>query len=119
MAVTRAIGVAATVLASAFGTAAGAAVAADPAVNFAGSSSVFAGDCRGQDASLAGSGNTATIRGACRAFQVAGNDNRVLVDMMAGGTIKVFGNNNKVSWTANGEVEVTAVGPGNTVTRAR
>ena len=101
------------------GTAAGAAQAADPAVNFAGSGSNFVGECHGQDASLAGSGNTVTIRGACRAFQIAGDTNRVLVDMAAGGTIKVFGNNNQVSWTSSGDVEVTTVGPGNTVTRAR
>ncbi|MGE5270716.1 MAG: DUF3060 domain-containing protein [Thiohalocapsa sp.] len=98
---------------------AGGAASADPAVNFAGSNSTFAGDCHGQDASLAGSNNTATIRGACRAFQIAGDDNRVLIDMAAGGTIKVYGNNNRVSWTANGNVEITTVGPGNTVTRAR
>ena len=60
-----------------------------------------------------------TIRGACRAFQIAGDGNRVLVDMAANGTLKVFGNNNQVSWTSSGEVQVTTVGPGNTVTRAR
>ena len=95
------------------------ALAADPAINFAGSNSIFAGDCHGQDASLAGSGNTATIRGGCRAFQIAGDGNRVVVDMRAGGTIKVYGNNNQVSWTGNGEVAVTTVGPGNVVTRTR
>jgi Protein of unknown function (DUF3060) len=109
----------ATVVAGTVGLSLGAAQARDPAVNFAGSNSTFAGDCHGLDASLAGSGNTATIRGACRAFQIAGDGNRVLVDMAAGGTIKVFGNNNRVSWSGNGEVEVTAVGPGNVVTRAR
>lgn len=108
--------VAAAVFAGAVGAGA---FAADPVVNFAGSSSNFAGDCHGQDASLAGSGNTVTIRGACRAFQIAGDGNRVLVDMAPGGTIKVYGNNNQVSWTSTGEVEVTTVGPGNTVTRAR
>lgn len=109
---------AATLAAGTLGLSPGAAHAADPTVNFAGSNSTFAGDCRGQDASLAGSGNTATIRGACRSFQTAGNSNRVLVDMAPGGTIKVFGNNNRVSWSGNGNVEVTAVGPGNVVTRA-
>ena len=97
----------------------GVARAADPAVNFAGSGANFAGDCHGQDASLAGSNNTVTIRGACRAFQIAGDGNRVLVDMAPGGTIKVYGNNNQVSWSSSGEVQVTTVGPGNTVTRAR
>jgi hypothetical protein len=91
----------------------------DPAVNFAGSGSTFAGDCGGQDASLAGSNNTATIRGACRAFQIAGDGNRVLIDVAPNGTIKVYGNNNQVSWTSSGEAQVTTVGPGNTVTRAR
>jgi hypothetical protein len=113
------VAITAAVLAGAVGAAGSAAWAADPAVNFAGSGSNFAGDCRGQDASLAGSDNTVTIRGACRAFQIAGDGNRVLVDMAANGTIKVYGNNNLVSWTSNGEVEVTTVGPGNTVTRAR
>ncbi len=60
-----------------------------------------------------------TIHGACRAFQIAGDGNRALVDMAPGGTIKVFGNNNRVSWTSSGEVEVTTVGPGNVVTRTR
>ncbi len=95
-----------------------AARAADPAVNFAGSNTRFVGDCHGRDASLAGSGNTVTIRGACRAFQIAGDNNRVLVDMGANGTIKVYGNNNQVSWTSSGEIAVTTVGPGNAVTRA-
>jgi hypothetical protein len=95
------------------------AMAADPAVNFAGSSARFTGDCHGQDASLAGSDNTVTIRGACRSFQIAGGGNRVLVDMAASGTIKVYGSNNQVSWTSSGEVEVTAVGQANTVSRAR
>jgi hypothetical protein len=96
-----------------------AAAAGDPVVNFAGSNSHFTGDCRGADASLAGSGNIVTIRGGCRAFQIAGGDNRVLVDMAAGGTIKVYGSNNAVSWTSPGEVEITTVGQDNTVTRAR
>jgi Protein of unknown function (DUF3060) len=109
----------ATIVAGTMGLSLGAAQARDPAVNFAGSNSTFAGDCHGQDASLAGSGNTATIRGACRAFQIAGDGNRVLVDMAAGGTIKVYGNNNEVSWTGQGEVGVTTVGPGNIVIRAR
>ncbi|HEX3863841.1 MAG TPA: DUF3060 domain-containing protein [Stellaceae bacterium] len=91
----------------------------DPAVNIAGTSLNSSGDCQGQEASIAGSENTATIRGACRAFQIAGDDNRVLIDMAPHGTIKVFGNNNRVSWTSSGDVEVTTVGPGNTVTRAR
>jgi DUF3060 family protein len=117
-AMARTIGMA-TVVAGTVGLSMGTAHAADPRVNFAGSNSTFAGDCHGEDASLAGSGNTVTIRGACRAFQIAGDGNRVLVDMIAGGTIKVFGNNNRVSWTSDGEVEVTTVGPGNVVTRAR
>jgi len=96
-----------------------AAQGADPAVNFAGSNARFAGDCHGQDASLAGSGNTVTIHGACRAFQIAGGDNRVLVDMAGNGTIKVYGDNNQVSWTSSGDVQVTTVGQNNTVTRAR
>ena len=99
--------------------AAGRAQAADPAVNFAGSNTRFTGDCRGEDASLAGSNNTVTIRGACRAFQIAGGDNRVLVDMAPNGTIKIYGSNNQVSWTSAGEVEVTTVGQNNVVTRAR
>jgi hypothetical protein len=108
-----------TLAAALAGTMAVAALGADPAVNFAGGPSNFAGNCRGEDASLAGSNNTVTIRGACRAFQIAGDGNRVLVDMAAGGTIKVYGSNNQVSWTSAGEVEVTTVGPGNTVVRAR
>lgn len=95
-----------------------AAIAADPVVNFAGSSATFAGDCHGQTASLAGSNNLATIHGGCRDFQIAGGDNRVLVEMAAGGTIRVYGSNNQVSWSAPGEVEVTAVGQNNTVVRA-
>jgi len=95
-----------------------AAWAADPMVNLAGSNTRFAGDCKGEDASLAGSGNTVTIQGACRAFQIAGGDNRVLVDMAAGGTIKVYGSNNQVSWTSSGEVAVTTVGQNDVVTRA-
>jgi DUF3060 family protein len=114
---THRISIAAAVFASAVGG--GHTQAADPAVNFAGSNAHFAGDCHGQDASLAGSGNIVTIHGACRAFQIAGDGNRVLVDMASGGTIKVYGNNNEVSWTSPGEVEVTTVGPGNVVTRAR
>lgn len=106
-------------VAGSVGVAGSAVWGADPAVNFAGSGSTFAGDCRGEDASLAGSNNTVTIRGACRAFQIAGDGNRALVDMALNGTIKVYGNNNQVSWTSNGEVQVTAVGPDNTVTRAR
>ena len=93
--------------------------AADPTVNFAGSNSRFTGDCRGEDASLAGSGNTVTIRGACRAFQIAGERNRVLIDMAPRGTVKIYGSSNEVSWTSTGEPEVTTVGPNNTVTRAR
>lgn len=116
-AMARTVGMA-TVVAGAMGLSLGPGRAADPAVNFAGSNSTFAGDCHGQDASLAGSGNTVTIHGACRAFQIAGDGNRAFVDMAAGGTIKVFGNNNRVSWTGNGQVEVTTVGPGNVVTRA-
>ena len=115
----RSFSIAAAVVAGAVGSAGPAAWGADPAVNFAGSGSTFAGDCRGQDASLAGSNNTVTIRGACRAFQLAGDGNRVLVDMAPNGTIKVYGNNNQVSWTSSGEVEVTTVGPGNAITRAR
>jgi hypothetical protein len=113
------VSIAAVVVAGAMGTVASAAWGADPAVNLAGSGSSFAGDCRGQDASLAGSNNTVTIRGACRAFQIAGNGNRVLVDMAPNGTINVYGNNNQVSWTSTGDVQATTVGPGNTVTRAR
>lgn len=115
--------IAAAVFVGAVGAASGsawsAASAADPAVNFAGSNSHFAGDCHGLDASLAGSGNIATIHGGCRAFQIAGDGNRVLVDMAANGAIRVYGSNNEVSWTSSGEVQVTTVGPGNTVTRAR
>ena len=118
MAVARTILFAALATVGALGTVHETARAADPAVNFAGSNTRFAGDCHGQDASLAGSGNTVTIRGACRAFQIAGDNNRVLVDMSAGGTIKVYGNNNQVSWTSSGEIAVTTVGPGNAVTRA-
>jgi hypothetical protein len=109
----------AAVIAGSVGVAGSGAWGADPAVNFAGSGSTFAGDCRGQDASLAGSNNTVTIRGACRAFQIAGDGNRALVDMAPNGAIRVYGNNNQVSWTSSGEVQVTTVGPGNTVTRAR
>jgi hypothetical protein len=111
--------IAAAVVAGTVGAAGSAGWSADPAVNFAGSGATFAGDCRGQDASLAGSNNTVTIRGACREFQIAGDGNRVLVDMAPTGAIKTYGNNNQVSWTSSGEVQVTTVGPGNTVTRAR
>src|SRR3954451_16466415 len=96
------VSIAAVVVAGAVGSAATAAWGADPAVNFAGSGSSFTGDCHGQDASLAGSNNTVTIRGDCRAFQIAGDGNRVLVDMAPSGTIKVYGNNNQVSGTATG-----------------
>ena len=92
--------------------------AADPAVNIADSNAHVAGDCRGQDASLAGSGNIVTIRGACRSFQIAGDGNGVLIDMAEGGTIKIYGHDNQVSWTSPGDIAVTTVGPGNTVTRA-
>lgn len=109
---------AAATAAAAVGIAASPAGAADPAVNFAGSDSHFTGDCRGLDASLAGSGNTVTIRGACRAFQIAGGNNRVLIDMAPGGTIKVYGSGNQVSWTSSGEPQITTVGQDNTVTRA-
>jgi hypothetical protein len=111
----RTVSVIAMVLA---GTA-GIAPAASAAVNFAGNDASFAGDCGGQEASLAGNGNTVTIRGDCRAFQVAGDGNRVLVDMAANGGIKVYGSNNQVSWSSKGEVEITTAGPGNTVSRAR
>ena len=102
-----------------FAAAGFAATATAAAVNFAGSNSTFAGNCNGADASLAGSGNSVTIRGACRALQIAGDDNRVLVDMAPEGTIKVYGSNNKVSWTSRGEVDINTAGPGNTVSRAR
>ncbi len=118
----RMMSMAAVAAVAVFASAVGAhtpACGADPAVNFAGSGATFAGDCQGRDASLAGSSNTVTIRGACRAFQIAGDGNRVLVDMAPRGTIKLYGSNNQVSWTASGEVEVTTVGPGNIVTRAR
>lgn len=101
---------------------AGATGIASPAqanVTFAGTNSSFAGDCGGQDASLAGSGNTVTIRGDCRSLQISGDGNRVLVDMAAGGNIKVYGSNNQVSWSSKGDVEVTTNGPGNTVSRTR
>lgn len=109
----------AAVLASAVGGAQAMAQARDPVVNFAGSNGTFTGDCRGQDASLAGSNNMVTIRGACRAFQIAGGGNRVLVDMASGGTIKVYGSNNRVSWTSSGEADITTVGQENAVSRAR
>ena len=98
---------------------AGIAPAASAAVNFAGNEASFAGDCGGEEASLAGNGNTVTIRGDCRALQIAGDCNRVLVDMAANGSIKVYGSNNQVSWSSKGEVEITAAGPGNMVSRAR
>ena len=98
---------------------AGIAPAASSAVNFAGNDASFAGDCGGQDASLAGNGNTMTIRGDCRSLQIAGDGNRVLVDMAASGSIRVYGSNNQVSWSSKGEVEVTTAGPGNTISRAR
>jgi hypothetical protein len=60
-----------------------------------------------------------TIRGDCRSLQIAGDGNRVLVDMAASGSIKVYGSNNQVSWSSKGEVEVTTSGPGNTISRAR
>src|SRR5260370_1428220 len=116
MAVARTILFAAWATAGALGTARETARAADPAVNFAGSNTRFVGDCPGQDASLAGSGNTVTIRGACRAFQIAGDNNRVLVDMSASGAIKVYGNNNQVSCTSSGDALVTTVAPANAVT---
>ncbi len=106
-------------LAIALAGAPGTALSADPAVNLADSNAHLAGDCHGRDASLAGSGNTVTIHGFCRAFQIAGDGNRVLVNMAPGGTIKVYGHNNQVSWTSSGRVEITTVGPGNTVTRTR
>ena len=115
----RTMWTAAVVLAGLLGASQAMAQARDPAVNFAGSNGTFAGDCRGQDASLAGSNNTVTIRGACRAFQIAGGGNRVLVDRASGGTIKVYGSNNRVSWTSSGEADVTTVGQENTVSRAR
>ena len=52
------ISIAAAMVAGAVGGAGPAVWGADPAVNFAGSGSTFAGDCRGEDASLAGSNNT-------------------------------------------------------------
>ncbi len=97
----------------------GMAQAADPAANFANSNAHMTGDCQGRDASLAGSGNTVTIRGACVAFQIAGNGNRVLVAMAPGGTIKIYGSHNEVSWSGTGDIAVTTVGPDNTVSRAR
>ncbi len=111
----RSIAIAAAVSAGAIASAS----AADPAVNFAGSNTRFTGDCHAEDASLAGSGNTVTIRGACRTFQIAGGDNRVLVDMAPNGTIKVYGSNNQVSWTSSGEPDVTTVGQSNTISRVR
>ena len=111
----RTISVMAMVLA---GTA-GIAPAASVAVNFAGNEASFAGDCGGQDASLAGNSNAVTICGDCRSLQIAGDGNRVLVDMAPSGSIKIYGSNNQVSWSSKGEVEITTAGPGNTVTRAR
>ena len=108
----------ASVFAAVLAGTAGVTCAVQASVNFAGTNSSFAGDCGGQDASLAGSGNTVTIRGDCRSLQISGDGNRVLVDMAAGGSIKVYGSNNQVSWSSKGEVEVTTAGPGNTVSRA-
>ena len=99
--------------------AAGAAAADAAAVSFAGSNQTMSGNCGGHDASLAGSGNTVTLRGACRFFQLAGDDNRVYVEMAANGTIKVLGKRNQVSWTGPGDVQVTALGPDNVVLRAK
>ncbi|MBV8888059.1 MAG: DUF3060 domain-containing protein [Alphaproteobacteria bacterium] len=96
---------------------AGGAQARDPVANFAGSNETFSGNCQGQDANLSGSDNTVTIRGGCRYFQIAGNDNRVLVEMASDGVIKVFGENNHVSWTGPGEVVITKMGPGNVIVR--
>jgi hypothetical protein len=93
------------------------ATARDPVANFAGSNETFTGNCAGQDANLSGSGNTVTIRGDCRYFQIAGDDNRVLVEMGSDGVIKVFGKNNRVRWTGPGEVVVTQMGPGNEIVR--
>ena len=107
------------VAAAVFAGAVGVAHAADPAVNFAGSNGNFAGNCGGRDAMLSGSGNTVTIRGSCTIFQIAGHDNRVLIDMAPNGTINVYGHDNRVSWTGPGEVEVNTVGPNNIVTRMR
>ena len=95
----------------------GMALARDPVANFAGSNETFSGNCEGQDANLSGSQNTVTIHGGCRYFQVAGDDNRVLVEMASDGVIKVFGKNNHVSWTGPGEVVVTKMGPGNVIAR--
>ena len=108
-----------SVFAAMLAGAAGVTAAAQASVNFAGTNSSFAGDCGGQDASLAGSGNTVTIRGDCRSLQISGDGNRVLVDMAPGGSIKVYGSNNQVSWSSKGQVEVKTNGPGNTVSRAR
>jgi hypothetical protein len=105
-----------TVLALA-ATASAAAWARDPVANFAGSNENFVGNCAGEDANLSGSENTVTIRGACRYFQIAGDDNRVLVEMASDGVIKVFGKNNHVSWTGPGEVVITKQGPGNVIVR--
>jgi hypothetical protein len=41
-------------------------------------------------------------------LQIAGDGNRVLVDMAPSGTIKAHGSNNQVSWSS--KVEVTAAG---------
>jgi len=112
-----AIAVLGSLLAAVLAGVPGAARAADPAANFAGSSETFSGNCQGQDANLSGSDNTVTIRGGCRYFQIAGNDNRVLVEMASEGVIKVFGSNNHVSWTSPGEVVITKMGPGNVIVR--
>jgi hypothetical protein len=108
--------IALSLLAAAVSTAA---TARDPAANFAGSNETFSGNCQGQDANLSGSDNTVTIHGNCRYFQIAGDDNRVLVEMASDGVIKVFGKNNHVSWTGPGEVVVTKMGPGNIISRGR
>ena len=108
-----------SVFAAVFAGTVGIAPAAQANINFVGTNSSFAGDCGGLDASLAGSGNSVTIRGDCRSLQISGDGNRVLVDMAAGGSIKVYGSNNQVSWSSTGEVEVTTNGPGNSVSRAR
>jgi hypothetical protein len=115
----RRISIAMAVVAGAVGAAGASARTGDPAVNFAGGNTNFTGNCNGGDAMISGSDNTGTIRGGCRSLQIAGDGNRVLIDMASNATIKVYGNNNRVSWTSSGEVLVTTVGPGNVVTRAR
>jgi Protein of unknown function (DUF3060) len=95
----------------------GTALGRDPVANFAGSNETFSGNCEGQDANLSGSENTVTIRGGCRYFQIAGDGNRVFVEMASDGIIKVFGKRNHVSWTGPGEVVITKLGPGNVIVR--